>query len=71
MPLFKTFSSVNCKRFCLNARCLHCDSFLPLVTLGASVGQPEFEFEFGEEYKLRHLLKPTSTANYGLINSTC
>ena len=29
------------KSFCLNTRSLHCDSVLPLVTLGVSVGQLE------------------------------
>ena len=40
----KIFYSVNWKRFCLNTRSLHCDSFLPLVTLGVSVGQLELDW---------------------------
>ena len=34
-----TFSSVDSRRFCSNTRSLHFDRFLPLVTLGVSVGQ--------------------------------
>ena len=29
---------------------LHCDNFLPLVTLGVNIGQLEFEFESHVEY---------------------
>jgi len=31
---------------------VHCNSFLPLITLGVSVGQFEFEFEFELKYTL-------------------